>query len=210
MTRTVFALAALLGCCTAPARADTLPLFDGIPGSYTPGTAFTFAVRVPQLTDFTGFNVELVFGTDVQNPPLFVSAVAPAVAPGGRYVFPSRNTFQSGSQLVVDSPDVTLTFRDSTGSPVVTQPGTADTLALVTVRPGAGLTGPITLSLGAETNFVSNLEDANDGPPQTVVIPQADSGPNPVPAPAGALLLGLGGLLLGARNRLARFAPAAR
>lgn len=210
MARTVLALAALLGCCTTPARAETLPLFDGLPATYTPGTAFTFAVRVPLLTDFTAFNVELIFDTNVPNPPLFVSSAAPAVAPGGRYVFPSRSTFESGVGLVLDGTSVTLNFRDNTGSPVVAQSGVNDTLAIVTVRPGAGLTGPITISLGGETNFVSNLEDVNDGPPQAVTIPQAVGGPSPVPAPAGALLLGLGGLLLGARNRLARFTPSAR
>ncbi|HEY1192449.1 MAG TPA: hypothetical protein VGE74_32800 [Gemmata sp.] len=206
MTRTVFALAALLGCCTTPVRAETLPLFDGLPATYTPGTAFTFTVRVPQLTDFVGFNVELIFATDVPNPPLFVSAAAPAAGPDGSYVFPTTATFQSGSSLVLDSPNVVLTFRDGTDTPVFTEAGGNDTLAIVTVTPGATLTGPITISVGAQTGFASNLEDRNDGFPLPVTIEQADGGPgtSPVPAPAGAVLLGFGGLLLGARSRLNR------
>lgn len=205
MTRTVFALVALLGGTTGSAHAETLPLFEGVPATYTPGTPFQFLVRVPVLTDFTGFSVDLIFSTEVANPPLFVSSAPVPVAPGGRYVFPSNATFQSGSSLVGGSSEVVLTFTDTTPSPVVTQTGVSDTLAIVTVRPGATLTGSITISYGTDSNFAINSE-LNYPPPNALTVAQAGLPPvtNPVPAPAGALLLGLGGLILGARKRLAR------
>ncbi|AWM39198.1 hypothetical protein GobsT_25140 [Gemmata obscuriglobus] len=209
MTRIVIALVVLLGSGVASARAETLPLLEGVPATYTPGTSFQFTVRVPVLTDFTEFGVELVFSTDLVNPPLTVVAEPVAVAPNGPYVFPSNTTFQSiggGSQGL---PETVLRFSDSTAAPVVAVPGVNDTLALITVTTGANLTGPITLSIGAQTAFSANPE-TNYPNPTAVIITQAD-GPvtNPVPAPAGATLLGLGGLILWARNRFARVAAAA-
>lgn len=203
MIRMAFALAALVGCCNGLARAETLPLYEGLPNAYTPGTAFTFTVRVPRLNDFVGYSVDLIFSTDVPDPPLFVSARPVAAGLGERYVFPSNANFQSGSTLIQGSPEVLLTFRDSTGSPVTSVPGANDTLAVVTVRPGADLTGPIVISLGAETTFDANAETTNVPPPDVVIIPQAD-GPSAVPAPPGVVLAGLGALLLAARKRVAR------
>lgn len=208
MTRTVIALVALLGCCAGSAQAETLPLFEGVPTTYTPGTSFQFAVRVPALTDFTGFSVDLIFGTDIPNPPLFVSAQAAAAAPGGRYVFPSNGTFLWTSSLVGGSSEVVLTFADFTDSPIVATPGVNDTLAIVTVIPGLTLTGPITISIGSGTTFEVNSETQYPAP-EPITIAQVDGPPtSPVPAPASAVLLGLGGLLLGARKRFGRCSPA--
>jgi hypothetical protein len=202
MTRTVLALAALAAGANS-ARAETLPLFGGVPATYIPGTPFQFTVKVPVLTDFTAFNVDLIFATDLPDPPLFVSSAATPVAPGGQYAFPSNATFQSGSSLFGGSPNVTHTFTDTTGAPVVTTTGVNDVLAIVTVSPGATLTGPITISLGANSTFDANAETQYPDP-ETITIEQANVPSAPVPAPAGAVLISIGGLLLGARKRFAR------
>lgn len=207
MRKIAFAVAAVVTCWAAPARAETLPVFEGLPTTYTPGTAFTFTVRVPQLADFAAFQVDLVFATDMPDPPLLVSA-QPAPAALGQYVFPSNVSFASDVTWLPGSPEVLLTLRDSTGAPVFTQPGVNDTLAVITVLPGASFVGPITISLGSETLFDVSRESPRYDSPPAVTITQAD-GPSPVPAPAGVVLLGLGGLLLGVRNVLcSRTSPA--
>ena len=203
MTRMFFALVALVGCCAGSARAETLPLLDGIPATYTPGTPFQFVVRVPALSDFTAFSVDLIFGTDIPDPPLFVSAQRAAVAPDGRYVFPTNGTFQWTTSFVGGSSEVVLTFADQTAAPVVTQPGLNDALAIVTVRPGLTLTGPLTIAIGSETAFEINAE-INYPAPEPVSVAQVSGPANPVPAPASAALLGFGGLLLGTWHRLRR------
>lgn len=207
MRRMTFAVIALAGCCAAEARADTLPIIEGVPGTYTPGQSFTFHVLVPQLSNFTSYNVQLVFGTTVPNPPLFVYSTPATPAPSGQYVFPSNSTYQSTASLVQDSPNITLTFADSTGSPVVSTPGVNDAIATVTVDPEAGLTGPIVISVGGGTQFAAQPPEGLNYPTPGPFVVQPNTGGtggNPVPAPPGAALFVLGGLLLGVRNRLAR------
>lgn len=201
MIRMAFAVVAVVGLCGTSARADTLPMFEGVPGTYTPGQTFTFQVTVPQLLDLSKFVVELDFGTNTPNPPLFVYSTAASTATG-QYVFPSSANYQSTSTLVQNSPVVALTFSDSTSTPVNTVPGANDTIATITVMPGSDLTGPITISIGGATLFNYDTEFGQLPPPSRVTIEQSGSGTgNPVPAPSGAVLLGIGGLLLGVRSR---------
>ena len=120
MKRMAFAVVVLMGWCAAPARADTLPLIQGVPGTYTPGQLFTFEVRVPALLDLNSYMVELVFSTTVTDPSLLASPVAAAPAPGGRYVFPSNGNFAFQYTADPGSSDVVLSFSDFTSSPVNT------------------------------------------------------------------------------------------
>lgn len=204
MRRLAFPLIILVGSTATPARADTLPLIEGVPGTYTPGQAFTFQVEVPHLSNFSQYVVALVFGTTIPNPPLFVYSTAAPPAPLGRYVFSSNAGYQSTATLVMDSPDITLTFADSTATPVVTQLGLNDTLATVTVIPEAGLTGPITISIGNATQLTG--EQTGDGgvstPGPFVVQPVGNS----VPSPPGVVLVGIGGVFLGVRSRFRKSA----
>ena len=205
MKRMAFAVVVLVGCCAAPARADTLPLIEGVPGTYTPGQLFTFQVRVPVLLDLNKYMVELVFSTGAPDPSLLAFPTAAAPAPGGRYVFPSNGNFAFEYTAEPGSSDVVLTFSDFTSPPVNTVPGTNDTLATVTVLPGAGQTGPITITVGGGTAFDFNTEFGSPPPPEPIVVQQAGGGTgNPVPAPPGAVLLGIGGLLLAGRRAVAR------
>ncbi|MBY0458123.1 MAG: hypothetical protein K2V38_12345, partial [Gemmataceae bacterium] len=204
----------LLGCCAGTGKADTLPTFVDVPGTYSPGTAFSFKVTVPELFDFANFRVDLLFDTDIANPPLFVSAVAP----GSQYVFPSAANFQSTSTRSTDSPQVILTIQGSTSSVLDTQPGVNDTLATVTVTPGTALTGNIRLSIGGDSRFEFNREITNYGPPAPVTIAGPPTPPggggnpgggnppggNPVPTPPGVALLALGGAILVVRRRMTR------
>jgi hypothetical protein len=207
MMRSALAALALTLCASAPARADTLPLLEGVPDTYSPGTAFTFTVRVPALTDLTSYSIDLVFSTEVTDPPLFASASAAlTTANGGRYVFPSNAGFQSTLTTFNGGTDVLLTIADS-GPLTNTTPGVNDTLALVTVTPGADFKGPITISLGADTLVSANFENGTPPPFDPITVQQAgDTGggdPNPVPAPPGVALFALGALALGVRRKFA-------
>ena len=203
MKRMAFAVVVLMGCFADPARADTLPLIQGVPGTYTPGQLFTFEVRVPLLLDLNKYMVELVFSTTVTDPSLLAFPTVAAPAPGGRYVFSSSGNFAFEYTADPGSSDVVLTFSDFSSPPVNTVPGTNDTLATVTVLPPAGFTGPITISVGGGTAFDFNTEFGTPPAPEPIVVQQGGSS-NPVPAPPGAVLLGIGGVLLFARRAFVR------
>jgi hypothetical protein len=205
MIRSALAALALVLSATAPARADTLPLLEGVPETYSPGTAFSFTVRVPALNDLASYSLDLVFGTEVADPPLFASASAAlTTADGGRYVFPSNAGFQSTLTTFDGGTSILLTLADS-GALSNTVPGANDTLALVTVTPGADFKGPITISLGADTLFDANFESGVPPGFEPITVTQADGNgggdPNPVPAPPGAALFALGALALVRRAR---------
>ncbi len=205
MIRSALAALALVLCATSPARADTLPLLVDVPGTYEPGTAFTFTVRVPELKDLAAYSLDLVFSTELADPPLFASASAAlTAADGGRYVFPSNAGFQSTLTTFAGGTEVLLTLADR-GALRDTNFDTNDTLALVTVTPGATFTGPITISRGVDTLFDANFE--NGAPPgfEPITVNQAVGGgdPNPVPAPPGVALFALGALALGVRHKRA-------
>lgn len=200
MIRPALAVLALALSATSPARADTLPLLEGVPGTYSPGTAFTFAVRVPALFDLSSYSVDLVFSTEVADPPLFASASAAlTAADGGRYVFPSNAGFQSTLTTFNGGTEILLTLTDS-GALTNTVPGANDALALVTVTPGATLTGPIRISLGSDTLFDANFEGGVPAGFEPFMVQQAGD-PNPVPAPPGVALFALGALALLRRAR---------
>jgi hypothetical protein len=198
------AVVATIGCWAAPARADTLPLVEGLPATYTPGESFTFTLRVPELPDLTSYRLELVFSTTPTNPAL---VAFPTVAPGASYVFPTSENFGFQFDAPTGAQEVRLTLTDSiVPDSVIATPGQNDALATITVSPGAGLTGPITLSIGENTRFDYNAELGAYEPPTDIppIRPASSGGGNPVPAPPGVVLLVIGGLLLGARARFAR------
>jgi hypothetical protein len=207
MRRMAFAVVALVGFC-APAQAETVPLFEGLPATYTPGQQFTFTLRVPELPEFSSYSLELVFGTEVPNPPLLAF---PTVAPSDRYVFGSSDDFGFALGVAPGSPEVRLTLADPFDPTTPPRPGVFvvagenDTLATITVAPNAELRGPITLTIGNSTEFNYNTEQQTFDPPAPVVIEQGPlDGGNPVPAPPGVVLLGIGGLVFGLRARLRR------
>ena len=205
MKRMAFAVVVVLGWCATPARADTLPLITGVPGTYTPGQTFSFQVSLPFLLDLNAYTIELIFSTGVPQPNLLAFPTVATAAPGGQYVVPSNSGF--GFQFNADpgSTDVVLSFSDSATLPVNTVAGTNNKIATVTVSPGADLTGPITISVGNGTSFNFNPEGPDYPSPEPIVVQQADTGPgNPVPAPPAVVLLGIGGLLLAARRRFRR------
>lgn len=184
-----------------PSRADTVPQFEGIPATYSPGVPFSFNVLAPDLFDFTGFTVLLRFEASVIDPDLSATA-APGV---GRYPFSSTGGFTvNGTPPGLGETIYTLTFGDS-GPLTMTTAGVRDLLAVVTVTPGATLTGDITITSGSETVLLYNTEGRNDGPPEPAVVGQGAA----VPAPAGVVLVGIAGLVLACRNRLKRLAPVA-
>ncbi len=198
MRRMAFAVAALLGCFATPARADTLPLIEGLPGGYLPGQPFTFTLRVPFLPEFRSYTLELVFTTEVD--PALVAF--PTVAPTGSYVFPTSANFGFQFEAPPGFQEVRLTIFDSIAPDSVTAvPGQNDMLATITVSPGESLSGPIRLSIGPNTVF-DYLTEINYPPPENAVIEQA-------PAPPGVALLALGGFLVVARTWFGRRAAKA-
>ena len=99
----------------------------------------------------------------------------------------------------------TLTISDS-GAPVNTVAGVNDLLAVVTVSPGADLSGPIVISVGADTLLRYNTEGRPpDNFPEPVTVQQGP-GVIGVPAPAAWVTLAAGGLILAGRGRLRRAA----
>lgn len=204
MKRAALAVLVAIGCSAAPARAETLPLIEGVPTTYTPGQDFTFTVRVPALVGFSAYSLQLVFNTDFPNPPL---VSFPTVAPPGQYVFPTSANFAFQFDAPTDATEVRLTLSDFIPGTVATVPGANDTLATITVSPGADLVGPITLSVGGDSGFEYRTESGQYPFPEPIVIQQAEptgGGNNPVPAPPGLLLAGVGAAVLGFRSRFTR------
>jgi hypothetical protein len=213
MKWTALAALALVAWCSGTARADTLPLASPLPATYTPGTSFSFTISVPQLQNFVGYTLNLVFTTSVTDPPL---VAFPTVAPPDTYVFSTSANFSFQFNAQPNSNSVGLTLTDSIApGTTFTTPGVNDQIATITVVPGAAMTGPITISVGNGTAF-------NGDPPEgvgydpltnigTVQGPPLDGGgggggggTSPVPAPPGLVLLGVGGLLFSARARFGR------
>lgn len=213
MKRYVLAVAVVAGLSAAPARAETLPLIEGMPATYTAGVPFTFTLRVPELLGLSGYQLELVFATETPDPRLLAAPSFAAPAPN-TYVFGTAD--QAAFTLDTSGPDVRLTISDSFDTPrdppTDVTPGQNDFLATITVSPLAAenglpaVSGPITISIGGGTSFLFSTESGPfDAPgPFVVVEAEAPPGGNPVPAPPGLLLLAIGGLALGARGRLAR------
>lgn len=199
MKRMAFAALTVLGLSTASARADILPLILDTPGTYQPGSPFSFEVRVPGVVDFTAYTIELMFDTGVANPDLTLSAAPVA----GQYPFPSLSNFQTG--ITANGNSMSLTLTDSTAPPgAQTAAGVNDLIAVVTVTPGPNFTGPITISVNPDTlSFDINSEATPtiEAPP-AITVAQGQSPPQAVPTPAAWLTMSLGGLILAARRRV--------
>lgn len=215
MKRYLLAVAVLAGLTSAPARADSLPLIEGLRTEYVPGQAFSFTVRIPELLGLSGYRLELVFSTEAPNPRLLAApSFTPTAGDPSTYVF--GPTDQAAFTLDMSGPDVRLTITDSFDAPRdpptdVTPENGNSFLATVTVTPLAAsnglpsVSGPITISIGGNTSFLISSESGPFDTPGPFTIQQAEppSG-NPVPAPPAVLLLGIGGLALAARARLTR------
>jgi hypothetical protein len=175
-------------------------MIENLPATYTPGQAFSFQVTLPALTNFTQYSLQLLFGTDVTNPSLTASGAAASTG----YPFAGSTNFSSVLGATPDPTQVLLTISDSAPASLpfgaTTTSGTP--LATITVTTGADLTGPINLSIGSDTFFNYNAETGSYPPPTDIPpINQGVAPPAPVPAPAAAILFGLGGLVLVARRR---------
>jgi hypothetical protein len=192
-----FATMVLLGCCTPPARADTIPIIDNLPATYTPGKSFTFGLSLPALSAFSSYDLQLVLSTDRPNPALTASA-----APGTNYPFPATGRFLT----TLDQPPgfnlEILSLADAVAGPGVSvTPGANDQLATITVTPGADFSGPIELSIGGSSSFTYGPNSGTFGFPTDIPpIEEAPPSTAPVPAPSGAILLGIGGLVFGWRR----------
>jgi hypothetical protein len=207
----VLALATAIGAA-APARADTIPLFVGdgggpFPGSYQPNTPFTFELRAPGLNSFTDFNLDLIVETTSLNPISLLSVEV--FRPGNsEYVFGATGTFGSSQSAIIDSPNFTVNITGAiAGIGVNTVAGANDVLARIRVTPGAGLNEPVTFFIDAGSYTIGATSESGQAlqPPDPVtVFPEATPDPAVVPGPGGAVLLGVGGVLLIARRRFTR------
>lgn len=207
----MLALATAIGA-TATARADTIPLFVGdgggpFPGSYQPNTPFTFELRAPGLNSFTDFNLDLIVETASLNPNTLLSVEV--FRPGdGEYVFGATGVFGSSQSAIIDTPNFTVNIAGSiAGIGVSTVAGANDLLARIRVTPGTGLNEPVTFFIDAGTYTIGASSESGQGlqPPDPVtVFPETAPDPTVVPGPGGAVLLGVGGVLLLARRRFSR------
>jgi hypothetical protein len=203
MRRMAFAVAMTLVFSASTVRAETLPLVEGVPATYTPGQDFSFILRVPLLPNLTDYGIDLTFRTNLIDPALLVTSTVAAPGSTQGYVFPTNSGFGSNFSNPPGADNVVLTISDSVTSPVTARPGINDTLAVITVHPEPDFHGPITLSLVGNFTF-----DDSEIPPydsvQPFVIEEESGPPASVPAPAGVVLLGIGGLTLAMRSRLVR------
>jgi hypothetical protein len=206
----VLALAALVGAA-APARADVLPQFVGVPGGFVADTPFSFELRAPGLNSFTDFNLDLIVQTASLDPVSLLSVTVDRPADAD-YPFGTTGTFGTSQSAVGGSPQFTVNISGATGAGGVnTTAGVNDLLARITVTPGPGFFEPITFSIDSTTFTLSALAESGQGiqtPDPVTVFPELPQPPdptaNPVPAPAGVVLLGLGGVGLLARGRFGR------
>ena len=193
MPKTILAAFTFLVVTTGPARADILPVTSNVPPTYMPGVPFSFEVRAPGLIDLFEFDITLTIETPVSDPAIALTTVVSRPAPAA-YVFGASGEFEAtpfdnfGSTAL----EVSITGLATSGV-VNTVAGQNDQLALVTVTPNAAFDEPIAFRL--EVNMFSvNSELVFDPLPPFVVN-------SAVPAPAGWVMLGVGGLALAARRR---------
>lgn len=201
MTRIALVVASFV-FADGSSRADVLPLV-GVPSSYTAGQDFSFDVFAPGLVGLTDYTLQFTVTAGLApNAPDLTVTPAPA---GSGYPFPDTSGFSSAQST--SSNQIFVSVADSTASAGVnTQLGLNDRLATIAVSPGVNLSGPITITF--TLNEFTTARDVNFDLPAPIVIPQDDGtvNPQPVPAPPGAVLLGIGGLCLLGRARFRRSA----
>jgi hypothetical protein len=178
---------------TGTCRADTLPLFSDVPGSYTPGMPFSFEITLPDgLNGLSTYNIGIVFDASVFNPKLSASANPPTSG----YVFPTATGFAPNPSQSSPGPgfnEISLSFSDSSPTSVSTS-SSNNILAVVTVNPGISLTGDLTISFTDDTS-VTYFSEGFDSPEDSVTISQKPTPAPSVPAPPGWLSLAIGGLM---------------
>jgi len=182
------------------ARADILPQFVEVPATYSPGVPFSFEVRLPDVSDFSSYSIEIVFEAGVTDPEI----LAFATTDPAQYPYPSTAGFTSSFFAPAGNPQVFLTISDSTSPGVETFSNVNDLLATVTVLPSPRMVGAILLFVGANTEITINQERTpNITYPAPLVIDQAEAPPvTPVPTPAAWISLSIGVALTLARGRL--------
>jgi hypothetical protein len=196
---------ALLGGVLAqatPVRADVLPQFLEVPATYTPGLPFSFEVRIPNVSDFSSYTIEIGFETGVVDPDI----LAFAITDPAQYPYPTTAGFSSSFFAEAGTPTAFLTISDSTNPGVETWEGLNDLVATVTVVPGPRLVGAILLFVGSNTEIAINQERTPQITfPAPIWIDQAEAPPvAPVPTPAGLISLGTAFLLLLTWDRVRR------
>lgn len=194
------ALAVLAAAGTA--RADTLPLITP-PAGYTAGVPISFTLTAPGIVNLTSFNIDLIVTTaDPSSPPdLTLTATRPDSA---AYALGDAGQFQSSVSPGSSVNQLNLNVNGSVWPGVTTVAGANDVLAIITITPGSGLTGPINVMVAPSTLLFSiNQENFLEvSPPPPFDIAQS---PSPVPTPAAWVSLGIGGLGMAvARRRLDR------
>lgn len=199
------ALIALLATAAtaAPGRADIVPVVVGAPASYAPNPAFfEFELRAPGLNAFTAFNLDLLIDTISPDPDTLLTVTVSR--PGdASYAFGAAGTFTTGQTPANGGTEFAVNIAGSVGGPgVATVAGVNDVLAVVRVTPGVGLNEPITFQFDAGTYRIDALSE-NNQPLQPAdpftVSPEPTN--TPVPAPAGAALLAVGGVALALKRR---------
>ena len=204
--RTIALALVTLAAAAAPARADVIPQFVGVPSTYIPGTTFSFELRAPGLTAFTDFNFDLIVQTTSPDPSTLLSVSADR--PGDtEYAFGASATFSTSQSAGPASNEFTVNITGTSSTGVNTTGGAPDLLARITVNPGASLSGPLMFSIDPGTFSIGALSETGQAlqAPDTVTVFPSDVPPvgAPVPGPGGAVLLGVGGVLLLARKRFA-------
>jgi hypothetical protein len=204
MKRYLFVAFAAIGW-SASLRADTAPIFSDLPSTYVPGTSFTFNVSAPDLTDLGAYNVELVFQTTV-NPTNLLTITAAPPTNLNLYPFGTLDNYLQGGPFVSGN-SIHLTLSDFTLSDpgVTTVAGVNDLLAQVTVMPGAGLTGPISISVAPDSLQFDTLDGdpIPSNPPGAAFVSQS-GGATPVPTPPALFLMGSVLWGLSSKNSVAR------
>jgi hypothetical protein len=199
MRKPLVAAAVALLVAAGLSRADTLPLIVA-PTNFTPGTPFNFEVFAPGLSGLGDYSLAFAVtaGPPASPVDLTVSVSPPAGLTG--YPFPDASNFFVATDASGNT--VTVTVDDaSSGLPVTTAAGVNDHLATVTIGPGVNLSGPITVTFSPDSSFGLGRDVTFDPPPAFTINPETAQPPTSVPAPAGWLLLGVGGIGVAAVRR---------
>jgi|GEM_PF-2190832 len=209
MIRTLIALAVLiLTSFLAPLRADTQLLVSGFPTEYNPGSSFSFDVKfggIPGPGQILTYSIAMNFSAgdpsqllvEVNKPgdlSTFVFGTSDSIllSASGLGVSDLAFTF-SGSQLLLPG--------DPPPQPADVVVGQNDILGTITVTPGLGFTGPITLLLNRQvSSFDTGGEAISFTVPGAATAQQGEVAATPVPAPAAWMLMSMGLAVLAVRR----------